>query len=462
MPRLKSPTRIRKASQRSRPLLERKTASNKRKKKQLKPPLVKLSEAVRTIQHSRRSPLNRDNEICAKVLAAFKSAESAKLNTLRKHPLTTAKQKPKAAAKPAKKAVVKVCKQVFPKKPVKLTPFLKPQRERLHALRDSLLDTMTGVAKDALRTRPEDSEASAFGEHQADAGSDAYDKDFALSLLSQEQDALYEIEEALKRIDSGTYGICEMCGKPIPPSRLEALPFARLTVECQAEFEGTKKFQRYETPFTTLSRLQEMGTKAIAVSFHPFTEKCLQSAAWIEECFSKTPIEDFEWSCAIIPLCKGFEFELINRVLEPLKEMSSADLLYSDIEDKELSKVANFCAGKAKTLPELGVIAWFLRTAIHSKSRRKTSVLLRTFLSLVAAMADPNWVIEPQSLLQTLEQLTSKYRNPSAHTTTMSKEHYQDCRELISKPETGALWKLAAATYLKSKPIVDKVTKTEE
>ena len=59
---------------------------------------------------------------------------------------------------------------------------------------------MNGVAKDSLRSRAEGSEASAFGMHQADAGSDAYDRDFALSLLSQEQDSLYEIDEALKRI----------------------------------------------------------------------------------------------------------------------------------------------------------------------------------------------------------------------------------------------------------------------
>ena len=58
-----------------------------------------------------------------------------------------------------------------------------------------------GRGQDNLRARAEGSEASAFGMHQADAGSDAYDRDFALSLLSQEQDALYEIEEALKRID---------------------------------------------------------------------------------------------------------------------------------------------------------------------------------------------------------------------------------------------------------------------
>lgn len=115
--------------------------------------------------------------------------------------------------------------------------FTKKQRVRLLELKDSLVDSMNGMATETLRARAEGSEASAFGMHQADAGSDAYDRDFALSLLSKEQDALYEIDEALKRIDSGTYGTCEMSGKPIPQARLEALPFARFTIECQAEYE---------------------------------------------------------------------------------------------------------------------------------------------------------------------------------------------------------------------------------
>jgi RNA polymerase-binding transcription factor DksA len=144
-----------------------------------------------------------------------------------------------------------------PKGPVKLTPFQKQQREKLQSLRDLILDSMAGVAKDTLRSRPEGSEASAFGMHQADAGSDAYDKDFALSLLSQEQDALYEIEEAIKRIDAGTYGICEMSGKPIMIARLEALPFARYTVECQAELERTKRHQRARVPVTSLFGLTD-------------------------------------------------------------------------------------------------------------------------------------------------------------------------------------------------------------
>ncbi len=122
--------------------------------------------------------------------------------------------------------------------------FLTQQKQRLIELRDHLLNQMQGVAQDTLRVRAEGSEASAFGMHQADAGSDAYDKDFALSLLSQEQDALYEIEEALKRIEGSNYGICEMSNKVIPKVRLEAIPHARFTVECQAQLERENKGRR--------------------------------------------------------------------------------------------------------------------------------------------------------------------------------------------------------------------------
>jgi RNA polymerase-binding transcription factor DksA len=138
-----------------------------------------------------------------------------------------------------------------------LSPFEQRQREKLLALKDTLLDSMNGVAKDSLRSRAEGSEASAFGMHQADAGSDAYDRDFALSLLSQEQDSLYEIDEALKRIENGTYGTCEMSGKSIPHARLEALPFTRYTVECQAELEKRNRFQRVRQPVISLFGLSD-------------------------------------------------------------------------------------------------------------------------------------------------------------------------------------------------------------
>jgi DnaK suppressor protein len=200
--------------------------------------------------------------------AAKKPAPKAKAS--KPAPKAVAKSKPAAKPKAAKatnnshkgKPVKAEAKPVIiarpvPNKPVKLTPFMKLQKQRLMALRDTILDSMAGVAKDTLRSRPEGSEASAFGMHQADAGSDAYDKDFALSLLSQEQDALYEIEEAIKRIDAGTYGVCEMSGKPIPHLRLEALPFARFTVQCQSDLEKNKRFSRSRVPVTSLFGLTE-------------------------------------------------------------------------------------------------------------------------------------------------------------------------------------------------------------
>lgn len=149
----------------------------------------------------------------------------------------------KPASKSPPKAQVKKAPSVPTKAaPVPLTPFLAKQRQRLLTLKDTLLDSMNGVARDTLRT---EGETSAFGMHQADAGSDAYDRDFALGLLSQEQDSLYEIDQALKRIEQGGYGMCEMSNKPIPKARLEALPFARFTVECQADIEKRNRYSKY-------------------------------------------------------------------------------------------------------------------------------------------------------------------------------------------------------------------------
>jgi RNA polymerase-binding transcription factor DksA len=82
--------------------------------------------------------------------------------------------------------------------------------------------------------------------HMADSGTDNFDRDFALSLLSSDQDAVYEIEEALKRIEKKTYGVCELTGKNIPRARLEAIPWTRFTVDAQAQLEkeGALKSRR--------------------------------------------------------------------------------------------------------------------------------------------------------------------------------------------------------------------------
>jgi RNA polymerase-binding transcription factor DksA len=74
--------------------------------------------------------------------------------------------------------------------------------------------------------------------HMADAGTDSYDRDVALAMLSSEQDALYQIDQALGRILSGSYGKCELTGKPIDAARLEAVPWTRFSIEAERKLEA--------------------------------------------------------------------------------------------------------------------------------------------------------------------------------------------------------------------------------
>jgi len=85
-----------------------------------------------------------------------------------------------------------------------------------------------------LKSAKEDSgDLSGYGQHMADAGTDTFDRDFALSLVSSEQEALAEIEAAIKRIHTGTYGICESTQQPIARERLLAVPFTRYSAEAK-------------------------------------------------------------------------------------------------------------------------------------------------------------------------------------------------------------------------------------
>jgi len=89
-----------------------------------------------------------------------------------------------------------------------------------------------------LKSSKDDSgDLSGYGQHMADAGTDTFDRDFALSLVSGEQEALAEIEAAIKRVHDGTYGICESTQKPIAKERLLAVPFTRYSAEAKKEVE---------------------------------------------------------------------------------------------------------------------------------------------------------------------------------------------------------------------------------
>jgi RNA polymerase-binding transcription factor DksA len=110
-------------------------------------------------------------------------------------------------------------------------------------LRDHVNSELSLHTEDTLkRSSKEDSgDLSSYSQHIADAGTDTFDRDFALSLVSSEQEALHEVEEAINRIKTGTFGICELTGKPISKERLLAVPFARYSVESQAQMEKTTR-----------------------------------------------------------------------------------------------------------------------------------------------------------------------------------------------------------------------------
>ena len=115
--------------------------------------------------------------------------------------------------------------------PRKVKPEWQKFYDRLLELREQLLRQMDGLAEESAQ------EMAGYSLHMADSGTDNFDRDFALSLLSSDKDAVYEIEEALKRIERSTYGVCELTGKTIPKARLEAIPWTRFTVEAQAQLE---------------------------------------------------------------------------------------------------------------------------------------------------------------------------------------------------------------------------------
>ena len=168
-----------------------------------------------------------------------KVAKKVAKKAAKESPKTVAAKPKKLAKKESSKAPVKK-----PAKPVKLSGFSKKQYQRLLDLRDGIMDAMNGITHDTLKNT-DGMETGGGGMHTGDAGSDAYDRDFALNLLAKEQDALSEIEQAIARCESGIYGICEMSGDKIPNERLEAIPFARYTVQCQAEWEQNNNGGRH-------------------------------------------------------------------------------------------------------------------------------------------------------------------------------------------------------------------------
>jgi RNA polymerase-binding transcription factor DksA len=128
-------------------------------------------------------------------------------------------------------------------------------------LRAHLTEGIERHSEETLKRSAKDDagDLSAYGQHMADAGTDTFDRDFALSMVANEQEALSEIEAAIKRIHDGSYGVCEITQKPIAKERLLAVPFTRYSAEAQKDLERNR--HRSRTQAGLFGEMGEEGGK---------------------------------------------------------------------------------------------------------------------------------------------------------------------------------------------------------
>lgn len=96
---------------------------------------------------------------------------------------------------------------------------------------------MTEMVRETSEDVKKDREAKGYSQHQADEGTDDFDRTISLQLTDKEIKVLKQIDRALEKIDEGTYGICDLTGEEIPIKRLEAIPYATMTVAAQEKLE---------------------------------------------------------------------------------------------------------------------------------------------------------------------------------------------------------------------------------
>ncbi len=106
-------------------------------------------------------------------------------------------------------------------------------KKRLEELRDQLTNTIRDISEDVKGA----DQAKGYSQHQADEGTDDFNRTITLEVTSKEFGILRQIERALEKIEEDTYGICDISGEEIPIARLEAIPYAAMTVKAQEKLE---------------------------------------------------------------------------------------------------------------------------------------------------------------------------------------------------------------------------------
>lgn len=110
---------------------------------------------------------------------------------------------------------------------------LEKFRLRLEEMRARLLGHLANASQDVQSSE----DSAGYSQHQADEGTDNFDRTISIELSGQDQELLKQIDRALEKMDENTYGICDVTGDPIPVARLEAIPYANMTVQAQEKLE---------------------------------------------------------------------------------------------------------------------------------------------------------------------------------------------------------------------------------
>ena len=119
---------------------------------------------------------------------------------------------------------------------------LKQFRQLLITERVKLANEIRSIAQENLKSpRDASGDLSAYTVHMADMAADTYERELSMNIVSSEQEILYQIDDALKRIDDGSYGLCQQCNERITMSRLKAVPYASLCIACQRVKEQKNK-----------------------------------------------------------------------------------------------------------------------------------------------------------------------------------------------------------------------------
>lgn len=138
-------------------------------------------------------------------------------------------KKVKKLSKPKKIKVSRAKVKSLPKSELKLyKALILKEREKVGGGLSHIAETTLNKSQ-----REASGDLSGYAYHMADMASDDYERDFSLGRATDEQRILYSIDEAMKRIEDGSYGACLQCGKSIPKKRLKVLPYTEMCIECQ-------------------------------------------------------------------------------------------------------------------------------------------------------------------------------------------------------------------------------------